>query len=263
MIDRYHVPVMKVDLVRSPTSAKDYVALGDDLLTPKEVGAIFEALIFQRETSERQEVCLGSLEGIALVREGVASIQELKINSMHTNEQGGAEPGPTINSYFLERIPLWDVSLAIAAKCSLTRWQDAHYVIEPMSHYAKMTGLAFAEIVMRGMDARRKGEPLPVRNPPKPVLIDDDGVPWYRVQVTTEPARVLSRQKRTRVTPDFLRDVWRVYGAAQDLGEPTTQAVRDWSEQRTGRVPSNPTIFRWIKSARELYGAEEVNAQNK
>ena len=259
MSERYRVPILGVTRSHEP-GPEEYVQIGEDLLTPKELAVVFEASIYQRETAERQEAIVGSLKGLAGLREGVATIHQLEIDCANL-DSGGESPFATITNHFLERLPIADIALAVAAKCSLTRWQDAHYVLEPLSPFEAMVpALTQMQFMMRRIEALGQDAPMPVRKPPKPVLIDGNGVPWYRVQVTEEPVRILSRQRRARVTPDFLRDVWRVYRTAQQVGEPTTQAVREWADLRTGRIPSNPTIFRWIKEARALYGEEQNNA---
>jgi hypothetical protein len=195
-----------------------------------------------------------------VIRDGVAGIHHLEIDCLCDSEDGTA-PLTTITSQFLERIPLTDIGLAVVARCSLTRWQEAHYVLEPAPSAFGLFASSVSQVPwVRRLQAVDRDEPMPIATPPKPVLIDGDGVPWYRLQVVSDASRLLSRQKRARVTPDFLRDVWTVYRSAQEASQPTTQAVRDWADARTGRTPSNPTIFRWIKEARALYGEEQSHA---
>jgi hypothetical protein len=254
MIDRFRIAVL--DVTTTPerlTKASDYVAVGEDLLTPRYVAVEFSAAIYQRETPERLEVGLGRVRGLGTIREGVTSINQLEI---HCIEEEGGSPIASINNRFLERLPMADLGLAVAARCSLTRWQDAHYVLEPVPTMPGMHRLEQLQMVMRRLEALGNDEPRPVSTPPKPALIDAEGIPWFHVQVVKDPMRLLSRQKRTRVTPDFLHDVWTVYTSAREAGEPTTEAVREWADLRTGRIPSNPTIFRWIQKARALHGEE-------
>lgn len=251
MIDRFRVAVIQVSAMNPAHGRDDYVAIGDDLLAPRDMTVEFTAEIRQRETEERDGVPVGTIHGIGAIREGVTWIYQIEINCII----GGATPDLSITNHFLERLPMMDIGLAVAARCSLTRWQEAHYAIE--ESFSLMAAVERLERALRRVDAYRNDEPRPVIDPPKPVLIDDDGVPWFRVQVVRDPMRALSRQKRTRVTPEFLRDVWTVYQSAREAGEPTTEAVREWADLRTGRLPSNPTIFRWIQKAKTLYGEDD------
>ncbi len=252
MIDRFRVAVIQVSPVNPAVGRDDYVAIGDDLLAPRDMTVNFSAEFRSREAEERQEMSpIGTIHGIAVIREGVPWIYQVEIDCIID----GATPDISITNHFLERLPMMDIGLAVAARCSLTRWQDAHYAQEEA--FPLMAVADRLERTLRRLDAYRSDEPQPVTAPPKPVLIDDGGVPWYRVRVVRDPVRALSRQKRTRVTPEFLRDVWTVYTSAREAGEPTTEAVREWADLRTGRLPSNPTIFRWIQKAKTLYGEDD------
>lgn len=264
MIDRLRLALTDVDALTWPKghdgrSRDDYVQVSEDLLAPKELGVRFVAGLYQSETEEREELSLGKVEGVMVIQNGSPSIYSLSVES----DRGDADSRGSqvaITSGFLERIPLAELALRVTARCCLTRWQDAHYSVVPMPEeplarmIEKATELSF---VVRQIGALADDEPLPVREPPKPRLVDEDGIPWYRVIVTPDAVRRLnsSRLKRPRrLTTEFLGDVWRVYSAAKRAGIPTTDAVRELGLERTGRIPSRPTIQRWIKQAKEQYG---------
>ncbi|MEZ5184299.1 MAG: hypothetical protein R2720_01000 [Candidatus Nanopelagicales bacterium] len=172
------------------------------------------------------------------------------------------DPEPVrISDEFLKRLSMTDLGLGIVAKCSLTRWQEGHYALEPAPRgLLDQTIIGETRLYMRQVRSVFDDEPRPVRNPPKPVFTDPEGVPWYRVQVVQDVKRRLPWRRNARITPEYLRDLWIVYRTARKAGEPTTEAVREWAEARTGRIPSNPTIFRWIKEAKALYGEGSKNA---
>lgn len=262
MSGRFPLVVWEVTPDGERRGPEDYVPAGEDLLVPRAMGVAFVASIQSSSVPGDEDRQIGSIEGLATIENGVASIFEIKVSSiMKSGDPDQPDPEPTrISDEFLKRVSMVDLGLGIVARCSLTRWQEAHYALEP----APRTWLdeAFSEITlyMKQVRAIATDAPRPVRKPPKPVFTDADGIPWYEVQVIENVRRGLPWRRNARITPEFLRDLWLVYGSARQAGEPTTEAVREWAEARTGRVPSNPTIFRWIKEARAMYGEGSKDA---
>lgn len=253
MTGRFRTVLFDVEPFHKIESEQGYLRVSDDFLAPRELPVNFAGRIYQPETPDRAEIRAGLVRGTSTIHNGVASIYTIDIES---DPEGLALP---ITDHFLDHISMADIGFTIAARCSLTRWQEAHYVVDPIPRGALESALQNAlglPLVLRQLDTIAPDEPRPARVPAKPLLTDADGVPWYQVHVVRDPAHLLSRRPRPRITPDFLRDLWTVYRATRAAGQPTTQTVREWAESRTGRAPSNPTIFRWIQKARELDAQE-------
>jgi hypothetical protein len=191
----------------------------------------------------------GEAEGFARITNGVPCIEKMNVHA------------PSVTNYFLDRIPLTEVSLRVLALCSLTPWQDKHYEIrDPGDTEGPLLADTWiqetSQLFRDQREAREADAPKPVREPPKPVLIDPDGTPWYPIQVVTEAARDLSKHKRSRVDDAFLAAVRSVYRKAREDGRSTTLAVAQWHERRTGKTPGNSTVHRWIRLAKDHYGEE-------
>lgn len=192
---------------------------------------------------------VGRAEGFAHIANGVPGIERLTVHTW------------PVTNYFLDRIPLTEVSLRVLALCSLTRQSEQHYEIrDPGDTEGPLLLDAWiqqsSQLLRDQEEAREADAPKPVRKPPKPALIDPDGAPWYPVQVVTEAARDLSKHKRSRVDDAFLSSVRSVYRRAREDGRSTTLAVSQWHERRTGKSPGDSTVHRWIRLAKDHYGEE-------
>ncbi len=265
-IDRFQVTLPGgLERTGESTDPADWIPEAG-LLVPRRLAATFGGNLWERETETREARCMGGFSGIALISNGAPSIHHFEITADRDSHQ------TPITSRFLERIPLTEIGLRVAARCALTRFQNAHYEVPLVVEDPFGVGKALSRLTralegpllgIRQMDARREDRPLPVDKPPAPVLIDAEGIPWYRVQVLEEAVRSLSKRKRPRITDHFLGDVWAAYQTAREAGEPTTEAIRELGLTRTGKVPSDPTVFRWLKAARELHGQEAHDAEDK
>lgn len=265
MTRRFEPVVWEVTSEPEGTALEDYMPAGEGLLVPRHMGVVFRASARQEDPMSGTFRTVAKIEGAATIENGVASIFGLNIDTLlKSADPDEPDPEPQrISDEFLKRINMADLGFHLVARCSLTRWQEAHYSIEPLASWIEETGLGALEQIpffMRQTRAVFEDQPIPTRKPPKPVLMDGDGIPWYRVQVVEKVRRDLPWRRNARITPEFLRELWTVYSATRERGEPTTEAIRDWADLKTGRIPSNPTIFRWIKEARAMYGEESKDA---
>jgi hypothetical protein len=192
---------------------------------------------------------VGEADGIARITNGVPGIERFAVRTW------------PVTNYFLDRIPLTEVSLRVLALCSLTREYRQHYEIRDPGHTEGPllidTWIQQTSRLSRDQkEAREADAPMPVYEQPKSVLTDPGGTPWYPVQVVTEAVRDLSKHKRSRVDDAFLAAVRSVYRKAREDGRSTTLAVSQWHERRTGKTPGDSTVHRWIRLAKDHYGEE-------
>jgi len=195
----------------------------------------------------------GTASGEAEILNGIARILRLEVECY------------PVTSHTLERIPIGEISVTIAALCSLTSEKDRHYqVIEPQSPYE--TPEAFLRHVMEVNDLGREArdaEPTPILGEPEPVLIGPDGRKWYRVQLTSEPVRALRKLKRTKMNEAFFAGVRASYLKARAEGRSTTRAVAQWHERWTGRTPATSSVDRYVRLTKKYYGEEFFDAEDK
>lgn len=205
------------------------------LLVPRRALALTAAHLVATEAETRWSIrsnfekrILGGVSALVDIRSGVPKIRRLDV-----------ETRAGLTQDLLNRVPVRELANRAVAQLSLTDRPEAQFVIEPGSDF---------------LDWQEAGPgiaPEPVPRPPLPNLIDPSGRPWWTVTTHVPVARSIDKLKRTELTDEFYRDVFRVYRQAMDEGRlDTTQAVRDWDEARTGRRSGTSTVRKWIAEAR-------------
>ena len=152
-----------------------------------------------------------------------------------------------ITADLLQRIPLRDLANEATAHLCLTDRPETQYRLEPGRDLVEW--FAHPEAYM---------EPWPVEQIPLPNLIDPEGRPWWQIVTYTKTGRQIENAPRVDLDPDLLREVLRVQRRAVDEGRrDTTQAVREWYEDRTGQVKGTSTVRKWIAAARKMDKGED------
>lgn len=236
---------------RDLRNRKDYDQL-EGFLVPRNLDIQFDGHLHRPDGSTRIDV--GRASGVVSLRDRNPVINDLRLISTRRDHP--------INAHFASRVPFEAICLRVTATCSLTRWQEGHYVVvaPPSDNDLEAAFL----LLNRRIVEREQDKPLSVRQPPVPVITGDDG-PWYRVQVAEPLQKLLYQQprKRTLVNDEFLRWVWQTYMNAKRRGDRTTQAVAEWYVFNYGKEASEPSINRWIRQAKDRFGEEATDATHE
>lgn len=239
----YVFSLLKVAPARDLQNREDYDQL-EEFLVPRSVDIQFDGRL-RKMTDSRRDIDVGSVSGVVSLRDRYPVITDLRLTSTRRDHP--------VNAHFASRVPFEEICFRVTARCSLTRWQEGHYVVvgPPPDNDLEAAFL----LLNRQILEREKDNIMPVRQPPVPVIKGGDG-PWYRVQVAEPLEALLYRQprRRTVVNDEFLNSVWRTYMNAKRRGERTTQAVAEWYVFNYGRAASEPSINRWIRKAKDRFG---------
>ena len=224
-----------------PGDYKNFVRV-NRLLAPKLCRADAWAALVQSRIETRgatRPIVSGFVHAELEIEEGIPTVRRLEVRDQGT--------GVAITGELMARVPVRDLANRATATLCLTDRPETRIPLSPNAHFANWLAHADGYI-----------EPSPADLIPKPDLIAPDGRPWWRVRTTDRTGLDIDKAKRPKLNPDFYREVLRAQRRATEEGRrDTTQAVREWFEDESGRKPGESTVRKWIAAARKMDKGED------